>query len=112
MTELGPGEEEVCASGGSEGSRDAVLRNSDCAGAAPKHSAPRICQLSDAGFRDWTSLVQIVTDGMENSTSVADASSGRPTDTMLKGCLARGSGTWLLVRPPPWCMPDLKATKS
>ena len=58
MTELGPGEEEVCASGGSEGSRDAVLRNSACAGAAPKHGAPRVCQLYDAGFRDWTSLVQ------------------------------------------------------
>ena len=53
-----------------------------------------------------------VTDSMSESTSVADESPGRPIDTMLKGCLARGSDTWLLIRPQSWCMPDLKATKS
>ena len=45
MTGAGSGEEEVCASGGSEDSRDAELRNSACAGAAEARRSPNMSAL-------------------------------------------------------------------
>ena len=53
---------------------------------SPKLSAPRVCQLCGAGFRDWSVLVGYCDREHRGFNEYRGRLSWRPTGAMLLGC--------------------------